>query len=317
MSRPRQTSGLLRRTKEWNKQHKSFPEQIWGSSGHCGWKAPWRRQTARWNPARRLLTKKDCFQPGLWFKINRRFLLESWITLTRAMDWLKASPWGPASQLHDSTSQQFETPDSRDWMSQRLQMVQSNTLQNLSAGEAQELENYWLNCRTFSQWRATDMWHPSDLFTPSWVTTRQDVEDIKGWGWWRRTFPWSSSIIPFRKNGTFQFCVDCWWQNCFLIPRIDDIPGTLSGTSWFSTLDLNGSYWQVAPQMQGEDSILHQAGLRLNWLQLCTSLKHYSWGHLCWLVVTCQAFSRFVVHHVIDSCYASSLCCFNNDAPLV
>ena len=64
--------------------------------------------------------------------------------------------------------------------------------------------------------------------------------------------PWASPIVLVRKkDGTTRFCVDYRKVNditrkdAYPIPRVDDTLDTLSGSAWFTTLDLKSGYWQV------------------------------------------------------------------------
>ena len=64
--------------------------------------------------------------------------------------------------------------------------------------------------------------------------------------------PWSSSIVMEKKtDGSSRFCVDYRKLNditindAYPLPRVDESLDQLSGSKWFSCLDLNAGYWQV------------------------------------------------------------------------
>ena len=68
----------------------------------------------------------------------------------------------------------------------------------------------------------------------------------------RSSSPWSFPIVLVKKkDGSTRFCVDFRKLNmvtkkdAHLIPRLDETFDHLSGTAWFSTLDLASGYWQV------------------------------------------------------------------------
>jgi len=64
--------------------------------------------------------------------------------------------------------------------------------------------------------------------------------------------PWSSPVILVKKkNGTWRFCVDYRRLNkitvkdVYPLPRIDDIMDSLQGSQFFTSIDMQSSYWQV------------------------------------------------------------------------
>lgn len=70
--------------------------------------------------------------------------------------------------------------------------------------------------------------------------------------------PWSSNVVIVRKkDGNIRFCIDYRKLNqrtvrdAYPIPKIDDTLHMLSGSRYFSKLDLKSGYWQV--EMDDDD----------------------------------------------------------------
>ena len=81
---------------------------------------------------------------------------------------------------------------------------------------------------------------------------------------------WASPIVLVpKKDGTQRFCVDYRRVNAvtkkdvYPLPRIDDILDTLSGTKYFSTLDLYSGYWQIQldPETREKSAFTTHSGL--------------------------------------------------------
>ena len=82
--------------------------------------------------------------------------------------------------------------------------------------------------------------------------------------------PWASPIVLVRKkDGSTRFFVDyrkvnaVTHKDAYPLPRVDDTLDTLSGSIWFSTIDLKSGYWQVevAPKDREKTAFCTQEGL--------------------------------------------------------
>ncbi len=72
--------------------------------------------------------------------------------------------------------------------------------------------------------------------------------------------PWSSPIVLVKKkDGSTRFCVDyrklnmATRKDAYPLPRIDDTIDALSGSVFFTTLDMDSSYWQVEMDEKDKD----------------------------------------------------------------
>ena len=80
--------------------------------------------------------------------------------------------------------------------------------------------------------------------------------------------PWASPIVLVKKkDGTTHFCVDYRKVNdvtrkdAYPIPRVDDTVDMLSGSTWFTTLDLKSGYWQVEVAKEHREKTAFCTGL--------------------------------------------------------
>ena len=82
--------------------------------------------------------------------------------------------------------------------------------------------------------------------------------------------PWSSPVVlVMKKDGSFRFCVDLRKVNAVTrkdsspMPLVSDTLDALSGTKYFSTLDLKSSYWQIEmyPESREKTAFVTHNGL--------------------------------------------------------
>lgn len=91
--------------------------------------------------------------------------------------------------------------------------------------------------------------------TPPWKQTEieRQVENLLEKGMIQEsTSPWASGVVLVtKKDGSQRLCVDyrqlnkATVQDAFPLPNISDSLDCLSGSQWFSTLDMASGYWQV------------------------------------------------------------------------
>ena len=82
--------------------------------------------------------------------------------------------------------------------------------------------------------------------------------------------PWVSPVVMVpKKDGGSRFCVDYRPLNdrtvkdSYPLPRIDESLDHVAGSAWFSSLDLQSGYWQVAmaPEDKAETALTTGHGL--------------------------------------------------------
>ncbi|XP_069106987.1 uncharacterized protein [Argopecten irradians] len=98
----------------------------------------------------------------------------------------------------------------------------------------------------------------------------QEIEDMIEKGVIEKSdSPWCSPVVLVRKkDNSLRFCIDYRKVNDVTIkdshplPRIDSTIDALSGSQWFSTLDLKSGYWQVrvAPEDRPKTAFSVQGG---------------------------------------------------------
>ena len=79
--------------------------------------------------------------------------------------------------------------------------------------------------------------------------------------------PWSSNVVIVRKvDGSIRFCIDFRKLNnrtkkdAYGIPKIEDTLHMLSGSKYFSKLDLKAGYWQVEMEEKDKEKTAFQVG---------------------------------------------------------
>ena len=79
--------------------------------------------------------------------------------------------------------------------------------------------------------------------------------------------PYSSNIVLVRKkDNSLRFCLDYRTLNqrtrkdAYMLPRFDDTVDTLSGSKYFSKLDLRSGYWQVEMDEESKDKTAFSVG---------------------------------------------------------
>ena len=76
----------------------------------------------------------------------------------------------------------------------------------------------------------------------------------------------SPVVLVGKKDGSLRFCVDYRKLNAitrkdaYPLPRVDDSLEALSGSKWFSTLDLLSGYWRVEVDERGRPRTAFTAG---------------------------------------------------------
>ncbi|KAJ0068233.1 hypothetical protein NL108_017965 [Boleophthalmus pectinirostris] len=79
--------------------------------------------------------------------------------------------------------------------------------------------------------------------------------------------PWSSPVVLVRKkDGTYRFCIDYRKLNAatikdsYPLPRPAEALDSLSGSCWFSTMDLSSGYWQVELEPKDREKTAFNSG---------------------------------------------------------
>ena len=79
--------------------------------------------------------------------------------------------------------------------------------------------------------------------------------------------PFSSNVVLVRKkDGSLRFCIDYRMLNsrtrkdAYMLPRFDDVVDNLSGSRYFSKLDLRWGYWQVPLAEQDQPKTAFSVG---------------------------------------------------------
>lgn len=82
--------------------------------------------------------------------------------------------------------------------------------------------------------------------------------------------PWASNIVlVLKKDGKTRFCVDYRQLNdvtikdAYPLPRVDECLDSLSNSKWFSSMDLNSGFWQIAMAPEDKEKTAFNTSLGL------------------------------------------------------
>lgn len=82
--------------------------------------------------------------------------------------------------------------------------------------------------------------------------------------------PWAANIVlVLKKDGKTRFCVDYRQLNdvtikdAYPLPRVDECLDSLSNSKWFSSMDLNSGFWQIAMAPEDKEKTAFNTSLGL------------------------------------------------------
>ncbi len=161
----------------------------------------------------------------------------------------------PSSQCNSKSVITFDFVDSplsqewKDQVSKKLNdMSDVFSQHDLDFGRTSKVKHHIkLSDETPSKQRARPI-HPRDL-----AAVRRHLQELKQSGVIRESeFPFSSPIVVVRKkNGDVRLCVDYRKLNSqtvkesYALPNLEESFSALSGSRWFSVLDLKSGYYQI------------------------------------------------------------------------
>lgn len=76
------------------------------------------------------------------------------------------------------------------------------------------------------------------------------------------TSPWEAPVVLVKKKDGTCCLNEATWKDSNPLPRVDDALNYIAGSSSFSSLDLQSSYWQVelAPEAHPKNCLLYWPG---------------------------------------------------------
>ena len=155
---------------------------------------------------------------------------------------------------------------------------------------------------------------PRRLGVEKEAEVERQVQQLKHQGLIEPAFgAWSSAVVLVKKkDGCWRFCVDyrrlnaVTQQDAYPLPRIDESLDALSGSTYFSTLDLMSGYWQVPLDEDAKDKSA-----------FCTRSGLWRWNVLPFGLTSAPATFQRLMERVLQGLHWKTLLLYLDDVIVI